>query len=197
MEIPVWIKAIFAWEYSPGSEKEFYGEIQEWCKATGRYKDFESFFRSLKGKTRSATPGKGRVHSINNFSKGDYINCNGLATISAIKGALDFKKSFEVVIEYEGGMDPETGETREFRSHVFLSDGRKNYGGPAGLKEVEEHREKVLVLLYMLGDAYVLWHSGEREKAREIAVKVEEQMEKEGIKSQYIERRINETSSNF
>lgn len=197
MAVPDWIQAIFAIEYSPSNRKELEHLICEWLDETGNYESFDHFVRALVERTRHADNSKGRVHSIRNFSKGDYRNCNALATISAIKGVLGFNKSFEVIIDYQGGMS-ETGQMKEFDSHVSLVDSNgNNYGERRNYDNTEEQPVKVLTLLYMLGDAYVHWLSEDWERAREIAGEIEKEMGEHGIKSPYLKRRINETRSNF
>lgn len=196
--IPSWIQAIFALEYSPKNEQELQAVIEKWVEDTGKYRGFDDFFQDLVSKTRHENLGKSGkpVFSIRNYSKGDYINCNGLAVIGAVKGVLDFNKKFEVIIDYQGGSNS-TGQMDEFKSHVSLADGRKNYGGRAGYRSHEKLPQKSLTLLYMLSDAFLLWHSGRKDQARNITADVEKQMKKEGIRSEYIEKRIHESRSNI
>lgn len=200
-EIPSWVQAIFAREFNLSNEKELKKEIKVWLKKTGNYTSLDDFYSDLMNKTvqKEAIKKDSRAYSIRNFGKGNYLNCNGVASIVAVKGKLEFNKTFEVVIDYTGGKQP-SGEMLPFKSHVSLHDGRRSYGGRPNYNNMKTHElpERSLTLIYMLSQAYVAHNAGNYQKSRSIASQVEKEIEKDrALECKYFERRIKEANSNF
>jgi len=201
MRAPSWIQAIFAREFSPSSEKELEKEIHVWLNKTGEYSSLNDFYSDLKARTvqEEAIKKDPRAYSIRNFGKDNYLNCNGIAAIVAIKGKLDFNKNFGVIIDYTGGKQP-SGEMLPFKSHVSLHDGSRSYGGRPNYNNMKTHElpERSLTLIYMLSQAYVAHNAGNYQKSRSIASQVEKEIEKDSaLECKYFERRIKEANSNF
>lgn len=193
-----WIKAIFAREYSPNDEAELEKIIRNWVGATGDYKSLDAFYSDLMSQTvqKNAIGNDLHCYSIRNYDSGNYLNCNGIAAITAIKGKLQYDRSFKVIIDYQGGKTG-TGVMEEFKSHISITDGKKNYGGRADFSSAQKLPEKSLILIYMLSEAFERWQLGKKKSARSIAQKVAKQMSKHDINSPYMTRRIKETNNNF
>lgn len=200
-EIPSWIQAIFAREFNPSTEKELENEIKVWLEKTGDYNSLDDFYMNLMNKTiqKEAIKKDSAAYSIRNFGKGNYLNCNGVASIIAVKGKLEFKKTFKVIIDYTGGKQP-NGQMLPFKSHVSLHDGRRSYGGRPDYNNMKTHKlpERALALIYMLSQAYVAHNTGNYQNSRSIASQVKKEIEKDSaLDCKYFERRIKEANSNF
>jgi len=200
-EIPLWIQLIFAREFRPSNDDELEKEIKIWLEKTGDYKSLDSFYSDLMSKTKQkeAIKHDSKAYSIRNFGKGDYLNCNGIASIIGIKGKIEYGKTFEAIIDYTGGKQP-NGEMLPFKSHVSLYDGKKSYGGRPNYDNMKTHKlpERALGLVYMLSEAYIAHRSGNYQASRKIASQVEREIEKDpALDCKYFERRIKEANSNF
>lgn len=201
MKVPEWIQVIFAREYNPSNKKELENEIRSWLERTGDFSSLIEFYQALRTNTiqKSAINNDLKAYSIRNFENGNYLNCNGIASTVAIKGRLEFNKSFEVIIDYTGGKKP-SGEMLPFKSHVSLYDGENSYGGRPDYDNMKTDKlpERSLALIYMLYEAFIAHRSGDYQTSRSIASEVENEIEKDPeLDCKYFERRIKETNSNF